>query len=249
MSAYLNVVTVFILLVTITIAQDYQDYNEYANDYAQDNLYQDYAKKQQEKVEGGGGGFNVKYAAVGGAMGWFFGGKVHSGRVRERMKADHQKSQKKLYKQYYNDIYTLQEENQQLRNAAEQLQKAIKGVQEKQEREALQRDYDEFKQPDVDGDDRISRAEFNVYVKNYLANYPGLQEKDYPKFEDFDHDNDGFITFQEYTQQMALEVQKAERDKRAAEKQGASTRVKKQAIQRADALKSLYNNDYVGTPY
>ena len=34
------------------IAQDYQDY---ADGYEQDNLYQDYATKQQEK--GGGGGW------------------------------------------------------------------------------------------------------------------------------------------------------------------------------------------------
>jgi len=26
-------------------------------------------------------------------------------------------------------------------------------------------------------------------VKEYLSNYPGLKKEDYPKFEDFDHDN------------------------------------------------------------
>ena len=65
---------------------------------------------------------------------------------------------------------------------------------------------------DVDGDDRISRAEFNSYVKNYLSNYPGLSEKDYPNFEDFDHDGDGYISFQEYGQQMALTLQQAENE-------------------------------------
>ncbi len=83
------------------------------------------------------------------------------------------------------------------------MEDAIKEV----ELEAVQRDYEEFKMPDLDGDERISRAEFNDYVKNYLANYPGLTEKDYPKFENFDHDKDGFISFQEYAQQMALQVQ------------------------------------------
>ena len=72
----------------------------------------------------------------------------------------------------------------------------------------IQRDYDEFKQPDIDGDDKISRAEFNMYVKNYLANYPGLTEKDYPKFDDFDHDGDGYVSFEEYAQQMALVASK-----------------------------------------
>eukprot|EP00978_Attheya_sp_CCMP212_P019632 scaffold55259_cov58-Attheya_sp.AAC.3 len=42
-----------------SLAQDdYQDYQDYANDYAnQDNLYTDYAQKQQEKAGGGGGGY------------------------------------------------------------------------------------------------------------------------------------------------------------------------------------------------
>ena len=86
--------------------------------------------------------------------------------------------------------------------------------------DAMQRDYDEFKQPDVDGDDRISRAEFNMYVKNYLANYPGLAEKDYPRFEDFDHDHDGFVSFSEYSQQMALQVQQAEYEAYYGQQQG-----------------------------
>ena len=38
----------------VSAAQDYQDY---ADGYEQDNLYQDYAMRQQEKVEGGGGGY------------------------------------------------------------------------------------------------------------------------------------------------------------------------------------------------
>ena len=48
-----------------------------------------------------------------------------------------------------------------------------------------------------------------------MATHPGLTEKDYPKFEDFDHDGDGYISFQEYAQQMALTVQQAEKEKAA----------------------------------
>ena len=33
-----------------------------------------------------------------------------------------------------------------------------------------------------------------------------------PAFEDFDHDGDGYIGFQEYAQQMALKIQQAERE-------------------------------------
>ena len=75
----------------------------------------------------------------------------------------------------------------------DQLKTKLLETTEKHEMESLQREYDEFKQPDVDGDDRISRTEFTAYVRDYLSNYPGLTEKDYPKFEDFDHDGDGYV--------------------------------------------------------
>lgn len=110
------------------------------------------------------------------------GAKVHTGRVTQKLKARHQKEQKQLYTQYYNDVYKLSEQNQELTNYIEQLSDTLKQTEAKHELEALQRDYEEFKQPDIDGDERISRAEFNMYVKNYLANYPGLSEKDYPKY-------------------------------------------------------------------
>jgi hypothetical protein len=48
----------FLLLVTLslTFAQEYQqygdDYQEYADGYQQDNLYADYAMKQQDKAVG-----------------------------------------------------------------------------------------------------------------------------------------------------------------------------------------------------
>lgn len=128
---------------------------------------------------------------LGSALSWFLGGRFHSGRAAKKLKAKFQKEQKQLYSQYYNDVYKLSEQNQELQLFVEQLQDALKQTEAKHELEALQRDYDEFKQPDIDGDDRISRAEFNMYVKNYLSHYPGLSENDYPKFEDFDHDNDG----------------------------------------------------------
>ena len=49
-------------IVDRSIAQDYdyqdgyQDYQDYADGYEQDSLYQDYAMKQQEKGDGKGGG-------------------------------------------------------------------------------------------------------------------------------------------------------------------------------------------------
>lgn len=211
--------------------QDYQDYQDYADGYAQqDNLYADYAAKQQQKAGGGGvaSGGNAAAASGGGGgagglfksfllggVGWYFGGKIHASRLKSKFKRDHMKSQKTLYSQYYNDVYILQQQNADLAYVVEQYQTAIKQLQTDVENEQLQRDWDEFKQPDIDGDDSISRAEFNMYVKNYLSNYPGMTEKDYPQFDDFDHNGDGKISFQEYSQQMALIVQQAEKDKAA----------------------------------
>ena len=119
------------------------------------------------------------------------------------------------------------------------LEKALQNTNEQHEMENLQREYDEFKQPDVDGDDRISRTEFNLYVKNYLSNYPGLTEKDYPTFEAFDHDKDGFVSFTEYAQQMAVQAQQAELDQYYAQSQGQTG---KKEAQKANALYDLYGS-------
>lgn len=117
--------------------------------------------------------------------------------------------QKALHMQYRNDVFKLQERNDELTSYVEELQEMIRRVEEKAQLDALQRDYDEFKQPDIDGDDRISRAEFNLYVNNYIRNNPGLAEVDYPKWDDFDHDRNGYVSFAEYTKQMARHLQQA----------------------------------------
>mmetsp|Transcript_9553 Transcript_9553/g.10272 ORF Transcript_9553/g.10272 Transcript_9553/m.10272 type:complete len:237 (-) Transcript_9553:2198-2908(-) len=84
---------------------------------------------------------------------------------------------------------------------------------EKLERETLERDYEEFKAPDSDNDDMISRSEFNTYVKKYLSSFPELSEKDFPKFDDFDLDGDGMVSFDEW--QKFLYQQKQQEAKRA----------------------------------
>jgi hypothetical protein len=149
-------------------------------------------------LSGGGGPGYGKLVATGAAT-WLLGAKYHSGKVAKNLKRKHQSEQKQLYSQYYNDVYKLSEQNQMLQKQVEDLTELVKTTEAAAELEALQRDYDEFKQPDIDGDDRISRAEFNMYVKDYLSSYPGLTEKDYPSFDDFDHDGDGFVNFQEYS--------------------------------------------------
>jgi len=224
--------------------QDYGEYQDYGNDYGQQesgNLYNDYMERQEAKNEAaavGGAGGGMGKVLMASAVCWLCGGRFHSGRALKKAKAKFQKEQKALYSQYYNDVYKLTEQNSELAYAVEQLQTALKDTKEKAELEALQRDYEEFKQPDIDGDDRISRAEFNMYVKNYLSNYPGLAEKDYPKFEDFDHDGDGYVSFQEYAQQMALQVQQAELEQYYAQQSGGSGTSKN--AKKAQGLKELY---------
>lgn len=81
------------------------------------------------------------------------------------------------------------------------------------EKETLERDYEEFKAPDTDNDDMISRSEFNTYVRKYLSSFPELSEKDFPKFEEFDLNHDGLVSFDEWqnflVQQKAMEAKKA----------------------------------------
>eukprot|EP00534_Pseudo-nitzschia_fraudulenta_P003730 CAMPEP_0201133242 /NCGR_PEP_ID=MMETSP0850-20130426/48180_1 /ASSEMBLY_ACC=CAM_ASM_000622 /TAXON_ID=183588 /ORGANISM="Pseudo-nitzschia fraudulenta, Strain WWA7" /LENGTH=255 /DNA_ID=CAMNT_0047403817 /DNA_START=260 /DNA_END=1027 /DNA_ORIENTATION=+ len=191
---------------------EYADYQDYNNDYQQeDNLYYDFAEREQQKnapaTEGAGG--VMKLVATGLAS-WIMGARFHSGRAVKDLKRKHKSEQKKLYSQYYNDVYKLGDQNNLLQQQIEELTELVKSTEAKAELEALQRDYDEFKQPDLDSDDRISRAEFNMYVKDYLSNYPGLTEKDYPRFEDFDHDGNGYVSFEEYSQQMAVQAEQAE---------------------------------------
>ena len=72
--------------------------------------------------------------------------KLHSGRTMSRLKKKHAKDQKQLYTQYYNDIYTLQEQLNQYATAAEHYKSMAVQIQESAEMDAMQRDYDEFKQ-------------------------------------------------------------------------------------------------------
>lgn len=66
-----------------------------------------------------GGGFGR--VLIGAGVGWLVGGKFHSGRLRKKLNAKHQSEQKNLYTQYYNDVYTLQEQNGQLVQALEEM--------------------------------------------------------------------------------------------------------------------------------
>jgi hypothetical protein len=59
--------------------------------------------------------------AIGTGVGWVLGGKIHSSRKAKKLASKHKEEQKALYTQYYNDVYTLQQQNQELAKALEQM--------------------------------------------------------------------------------------------------------------------------------
>ena len=94
---------------------------------------------------GGGGGGGLPKLIAAGFGGWLLGAKIHSGRATKKLKKVHQKEQKNLYTQYYNDVYKLQEKNAELQYTANYLKEQLEATQREYEDEKTQRDYDEFK--------------------------------------------------------------------------------------------------------
>jgi len=110
---------------------------------------------------------------VGGVVGTMFGGWLQG----RKMKKKYDKEKKELiqYIQLQEEIYKQRE--QQWQAEYQKLYKAYDSL----EKETTERDYEEFKAPDTNNDDMISRAEFNTYVRKYLSSFPELSEKDFPK--------------------------------------------------------------------
>lgn len=113
---------------------------------------------------------------------------------------------------------------------------------QKLDEETVERDYEEFKAPDTNNDDMISRAEFNTYVRKYLSSFPELSEKDFPKFEEFDLDGDGMVSFDEWQQFLVLQKeQEAKKGKTRAIGDGSDS--KKNDVYN-DLLNALYEQSY-----
>ncbi|KAL7580443.1 hypothetical protein ACA910_004462 [Epithemia clementina (nom. ined.)] len=101
----------------------------YDQEYEQDNLYYDYAARQQGKAgdaglapaAGGGGGSPLLMAGGGGLLGWWIGSAFHCSRQKKKLSAKFKADQKALYQQYYEDVYALQIQNAELIQALEQL--------------------------------------------------------------------------------------------------------------------------------
>lgn len=150
--------------------------------------------------------------AAGGLFGGLVGGWVTSRNART--KYDKEKKELVHYVQLQDEIYRQREKQWQ-----QEYQKLYKSFEEL-EKETVERDYEEFKAPDTDNDDMISRKEFNVYVQKYLSSFPELSEKDFPKFDEFDLDGDGLVSFDEW--QNFLFQQKQMEAKKGKDKQGGS---------------------------
>ena len=105
---------------------------------------------------------------------------------------------------------------------------------EELEKETIERDYEEFKAPDTNNDDMISRSEFNIYVRKYLSSFPELSEKDFPKFEEFDLNSDGIVSFDEWQRFLYQQKLKEAQQGKTAKQQGAY----------GDLLNALYEQSY-----
>jgi len=166
---------------------------------------------------------------VAGVVGAVIGGIFGSWFTTRRLKVKYDKDKKDLlrYIQLQEELYQQREQQW-----SQQYQKLYK-VYEELEKDSLERDYDEFKAPDANNDDMISRTEFNTYVKKYLSSFPELSERDFPRFEEFDLNNDGQVSFDEW-QQFLYQQKLKEQSGAGAGKSGNSAY--------SDLMNALYDS-------
>lgn len=198
-----------------------QDYAEYARG----------AGRGRAAKKGGGGAGAVIVSAVAGVAGSFVGSWMQGGRMKKR----HEKEKKDMvnYIQSVDEVYKKREAQWQAEY--QKLYKAYEGL----EKETVKRDYEEFKAPDTDGDDQVSREEFAIYVRKYLSSFPELSEKDFPKFDEFDLNGDGIVSFAEW-QQFLKEQKLKEAQKGKTDEEGGAY---------SELLKSLYEQTYTSNNF
>jgi Ca2+-binding EF-hand superfamily protein len=183
------------LVAAFSQVADSQDYAEFARDHG-----------MQRRNNAG--------PLLMGAVGGVFGTVAGTWWTTRKLKKKHSKEKKDIlhYMQAQDEIYKNRESQWQA-----EYKKLYKAY-EQMEKETLERDYEEFKAPDANGDDMISRAEFNTYVRKYLSSFPELSEKDFPKFEEFDLDGDGIVSFQEWQRFLQQQKLKEAQEGKVAEK-------------------------------
>lgn len=183
------VAVLVIALIAIASSQDYADYARGAG----------MARRRNNRGP-------VAVAVASGIFGGLVGRWMAGRGLRKKFEKD--KKDLLQYMQLQDEIYKQREKQWQ-----QEYKKLYKAYDEL-EKESIERDYEEFKAPDTDNDDMISRAEFNTYVRKYLSSFPELSEKDFPKFDEFDLDGDGKVSFEEWQQflyqQKLMEAQKAQ---------------------------------------
>jgi hypothetical protein len=86
----------------------------------------------------------------------------------------------------------------------------------------------------------ISRSEFTTYVRKYLSSFPELSEKDFPRFDEFDMDTDGIVSFDEWQRYLQLQKQKEAKEAAAS---GTGTGAAGGGDKRNDLLSSLYDDE------
>ena len=120
---------------------------------------------------------------MGAVAGWFLGGKIHSGRAVKKANNKAKNEIKQIYAQYLSDVTALQTQNAELQQFIKQ--------------SAKQQLYDEFLSADIDNNKQVSRAEYEMHKKNYIAKHPEYQGE-FPAFDEFDPDGNGMITNYEH---------------------------------------------------
>ena len=131
------------------------------------------------------------------------------------------------------EVYKQRE--QQWQTEYQKLYKAYESL----ETDTIKRDYEEFKAPDTDGDDQVSREEFAIYVRKYLSSFPELSEKDFPKFDEFDLNGDGIVSFAEW--QQFLKQQKL--------KEASGVGNANEGSAYSDLLNALYSDTYTSNNF
>lgn len=167
-------------------------------------------------------------ALLSGFLGSVIGGFLQQRKLGKKYKAE--KQELLNYIQMQEDIYKQRD------NQWQAEYKKLYAAYEKLENETLERDYEEFSAPDTNKDEMISRQEYAIYVNKYLSNFPELSAEDMPKFDEFDLNHDGMVTFEEW--QRYLKLQKA-KDKAEAANGAGETNKKKNNAAYQELLEAL----------